>query len=69
MTDGIYLEEVRQPVNDLLDRIISFETGELGHEETIELFQELIDSGLIHSLQGSYGRLAQHLISADLCHI
>lgn len=52
---------------DNLDQIISFEQGELDEEDTIKLFQELIDSGLAWSLQGSYGRTAQSLIEAGVC--
>jgi hypothetical protein len=50
-----------------LDKIIAFEQGDLDEEGTIELFQELIDSGLAWQLQGSYGRMAQNLIKAGYC--
>jgi len=49
-----------------LDRIIAFETGTLSEDEIITLFQELVDSGLAWSLQGSYGRTAHALIDAGL---
>jgi hypothetical protein len=51
---------------DICGKIIEFEDGELGEEETIELFQELVDSGLAWQLQGSYGRAAAALIDAGL---
>lgn len=51
-----------------LERMVAWEDGELGEEETIALFQELIDSGLAWRLQGSYGRMAQALIDNGLCH-
>jgi hypothetical protein len=50
-----------------IDRIMDYEAGELDQEQTVELFQELIDSGLAWSLQGSYGRTATALINAGLC--
>jgi len=47
-----------------VDKIIAYEQGELTQEEVIELFQELVNSGLAWSLQGSYGRTAMALIEA-----
>lgn len=48
---------------DNIDKIIAYETGELSDEESIELFQNLVDSGLAWKLQGHYGRTAQNLIN------
>ena len=53
---------------DQVSKIIAYECGELGDQESIDLFQELINSGLAWQLQGSYGRTAQALIHAGLCH-
>lgn len=50
-----------------VDRLIEFEAGALDEDETIALFQDLIDSGVVWSLQGSYGRTAMQLIDAGLC--
>jgi hypothetical protein len=48
-------------------KIIAYEGGEMSYEETVEFFQELIDSGVVWKLQGSYGRTAAWLINAGLC--
>lgn len=52
---------------DQVGAIIAFEQGDLDDDETIELFQNLIDTGLAWKLQGSYGRTAQALINAGHC--
>lgn len=49
---------------DLIDAISAYEAGELDGEETVKLFQELVNSGLAWQLQGSYGRTAEQMISA-----
>lgn len=53
---------------DELGAIMAYEGGELDDEHTIELFQHLIDSGLVWQLQGSYGRTAHALIEQGYCH-
>lgn len=52
---------------DLTSKIIAYESDELTDEETIKLFQELIDSGMAWSLQGHYGRMAKVLIENGDC--
>jgi hypothetical protein len=49
---------------DVMGNIIAFENGDLEHEDVLALFQELVNSGLAWSLQGSYGRTAAALIEA-----
>ena len=46
----------------LTDMIINFEEQQCTIEEILELFTVLIQTGMAWSLQGSYGRLARHLI-------
>lgn len=53
-------------LSDLVDRIIDFEHGELDEDEIVELFQELVDTGLAWQLQGTYGRTAANLIKVGL---
>ena len=53
-------------MKDLSTRITEYEKGELNNDQTIELFQELLDSGLVWNLQGHYGRLAYQLLEAGL---
>lgn len=45
-----------------LDLIIDYECGNLSDDDTLDLFQRLVDSGQAWSLQGHYGRTAQRLI-------
>ena len=52
---------------DQVAKIMAFEQGDLDEEGILELFQELIDSGLAWQLQGSYGRIARNLIEAGYC--
>jgi hypothetical protein len=53
--------------NKMVDKIIRYENGEMNDIETVEFFQELIDSGLAWNLQGHYGRVANTLIEEGLC--
>ena len=53
-------------MKELTERIVAYEQGELDEQQTIQLFQELVDSGLIMKLQGHYQRLAAQLLEAGL---
>jgi hypothetical protein len=50
-----------------IDNLIAFEQGDLDDEQTIDLFQGLINTGLAYQLQGFYGRTAEALIEAGHC--
>lgn len=45
-----------------IDLIIAYKSGELDFDEVVNLFQQLVDTGLAWQLQGAYGRMASHLI-------
>ena len=47
--------------------IIDYESGRLDDAETVEFFQELIDSGQAWRLQGSYGRAAMEMLRSGKC--
>lgn len=59
-------QKSRKKIKAMLDDIIAYENGELDEDETVELFQQLVNSGLVWQLQGSYGRTAMDLINAGL---
>jgi len=51
-----------KPLDELFERITSFEFGELDTDEIVILFQDLVDDGIVWELQGNYGRLAARLL-------
>ena len=51
----------------MLNQVIAYEQGELDEEGIIDMFQQLINSGLAWEMQGSYGRTAKALIDAGYC--
>jgi hypothetical protein len=63
-----YEAEKRAKAQDVLDLMMSWEDGQLMPNEEVELFQELLNSGLVWQLQGSYGRTAQMMLRARLIH-
>jgi hypothetical protein len=63
-----YEAEKRAKAQDVLDLMMSWEDGQLMPNEEVELFQELLNSGLVWQLQGSYGRTAQMMLKQELIH-
>lgn len=51
---------------DYVSQIIAYEQGELDDAAIIELFQYLVNTGIVWSLQGHYQRSAEALIEAGL---
>lgn len=49
---------------DEINKIMAYEQGKLNDVESVELFQDLLNSGLVWKLQGHYGRTATALIEA-----
>lgn len=50
-----------------LNEIIAYEEGSLTKEQTIAMFQRLINNGLVWQLQGHYGRVAAEMLQRGLC--
>lgn len=51
---------------DLLGAMMAWESGDLDEDDTVVLFQHLVDNGMAWSLQGMYGRQAVALIEAGM---
>ena len=52
--------------DDLMSKLIKFEEGQMEEQETLDFFQDLINTGMAWRLQGYYGRMATHLIDQGL---
>ena len=52
---------------NLVEKISAYEGGELNEDESVELFQYLIDQEMAWKLQGHYGRMSEYLIEKGLC--
>ena len=67
-SDGEYEDQKSIAKNyDQVGQMMAWENGELSDEDTVELFQRLIDSREVWSLQGMYGRFAAQLIEEGYC--
>jgi hypothetical protein len=49
------------------DDLVAYERGELTFDETVNLFQSVIDTGLVAQLQPFYQRTAQALVASGHC--
>lgn len=72
-TDQIDYEMVEHylsKITDPLDAVMILEGGDdcANQEMFVAAAQYLIDTRLVYSLQGSYGRLAQSFIEQGVCH-
>lgn len=52
--------------NNIFDKINRYENDNMEYDEVISFFQELLDTGILFSLQGSYQRTAKQLLEQDL---
>ena len=52
-----------------LATMIAYERGELDEEQTRAFFQQLLNTGLIFDLQGSYQRVATGLLEAGVINL
>jgi hypothetical protein len=57
------------PTFDPLRQMISWEEGQLDHDETVQLFQHIVTTGIVCCLHGIYGRTAHDLIQAGLVRV
>ena len=51
---------------NVLQGIMDYENGEMESSEVIDFFQNLVDTGIVYHLQGSYQRIAQTLIESGV---
>ena len=57
---------VKERGNTMIDKIISYESGEMSHDEILDFFAELVETGFINALQGHYQRTAHDLIEQGI---
>lgn len=50
----------------MMNEILDYEEGKLNEAETLQMFANLIESGLAWQLQGHYGRMASAMIQSGL---
>jgi len=47
--------------------IIDYENGDMDFDRMVDLFQRMINDGIVWKLQGSYGRTANILVQDGYC--
>jgi hypothetical protein len=50
--------------HDIVSDLMAYENGEMEYEDVITLFQNLLDTGTIYHLQGSYGHQMQRFLNS-----
>ena len=53
-------------MTDIINKIISYEAGDIHGWEVLDLYADLIKTGMILNLQGTYQREARHLIEEGI---
>lgn len=66
MTTQTTTTDHRDVVAEYPQSLFAYENGELDETETLDLFQHLVDTGVVWLLQGRYGREAVALLDAGL---
>ena len=65
-----FLSEKKKMTNDIVNKIMDFESGDMTETaQIVDLFQELGDTGVIYGLQGHYHRLFNNLVDSGLVQI
>jgi hypothetical protein len=47
---------------NMINAIIQYESGDMSHDDIIQFFAKLVETGLISAMQGHYQRTARDLI-------
>mgnify|MGYP000903433249 CR=1 FL=1 len=53
-------------MTDIVDKIIAYEDGDMNGWEVLDLYADLIKTGMILGLQGTYQREARYLIEEGI---
>lgn len=53
-------------MTDIVDKITAYESGDIYGWEVLDMYADLIKTGMILNLQGTYQREARHLIEEGI---